>query len=314
MRCVVTGAAGLVGRALVADLQRRGHEVTAVVRHEGEAPRADSVIVVPDICDAAWEPVLGGAEVVFHCAAHVHISDRKAARDLARFRAVNVAATESLVRASAAAGVRRFVFLSTIAVHGTEWSGRALTEDEPFDPVTPYGISKREAEECLPTAAGGMEWTILRVPLVYGPRVGAKFLQLLRFVDRGLPLPFGRVRNARSMIYVGNLTDAMITAAFRTSARSEVFLVADDESWSTPDLVRELASLLGRPARLLPIPAPVISAAASFLRMRTRIDPLQSSLVADSTRFRERTGWRPPFAAPTGLRDTVAWYRETVGR
>ena len=314
MRCVVTGAAGFVGRALVADLQRRGHEVTAVVRHEGDAPRADRVLVVPDICDAAWGPILGGAEVVFHCAAHVHISDQTAARDLARFRAVNAAATESLARASAAAGVRRFIFLSTIAVHGAERSGRPLTEDDPIDPATPYGISKREAEERLPPAAGIMEWTTLRVPLVYGPRVGAKFLQLLRIVDRGLPLPFGRVDNARSMIYVGNLTDAMITAASRESARNEVFLVADDESWSTPDLVRELASLLGRPARLLPIPAPVISAVASLLRMRMRIDPLQSSLVVDSTRFRERTGWRPPFDASTGMLDTVAWYRRTVGR
>jgi nucleoside-diphosphate-sugar epimerase len=308
MVCVVTGATGLVGRSLVADLRRRGHHVTAVVRHEVEAPEADRVVVIGDICDTAWASIVSGATAVFHCAAHVHVTDRDEASDLERFRAVNVAATESLARASVAAGVERFVFVSTIAVYGVS-PDHPIREDDPIHPVTAYGISKLEAEKRLQDAAGSMAWTTLRVPLVYGPGVRAKFMQLLRIVDRGLPLPFGRVGNARSMIYVGNLTDAMVRAAGSDNARNEVFLVADDEAWSTPDLVRELASQLGRPARLVPIPSAILAGVVSALRVRQRMDPLLSSFVVDSSRFREQTGWRPPFAARAGLRATVSWYR-----
>lgn len=309
MNAVVTGAAGLIGRALVADLRRRGHAATAVVRREEGAPEAERRVIVDDIAAiTSWKDVVAGADVVFHLAAHVHVMDRAAARDLARFRAVNVAATEALARVSADAGVKRFVFLSTIAVHGVESSDRPLREDDPIEPVTAYGTSKAEAEARLAAISAPMEIVTLRAPLVYGPRVGAKFLQLLRIVDRGLPLPFGRIRNARSMMFVGNLTDALIVAG--TSPRTRgVYMVADEETWSTPALVRELAARLNRPARLLPVPQSLIAGAAAALRVRERLHPLLSSLVVDTTRFRDVTGWRPPFTAAAGFQSTVDWYR-----
>lgn len=313
MKCVVTGASGLVGRALVASLARRGDEVTVVTRRPAELPGAAREVVVPDICGAEWHAIVPGAEVVYHLAAHVHITDRQKARDLARFRAVNVDATAALARACATAGTRRLVFMSTVAVHGVEASEQPLTEASPLQPVTAYGISKLEAEEQLRSAAGSMEWSTLRAPLVYGPHVRAKFLQLMRLVDQGLPLPFGRVRNRRSLLYAGNLVDAMIVVASSPNAANGTFLVADEETWSTPDLIRALAADLGVPARLMPISGSVASRLASIGGARRRLDPLVSSLILDTSHLRETVGWRPPLPARLGFRETVRWYRSRSG-
>ncbi len=276
MRAVVTGAAGFIGRALCADLRSRRHEVAEVTRASHGAIEA-----IDD-----WSPIVDGADVVFHLAAHVHVLDAAAANDLARFREVNVAATARLLRACAR--VERFVFLSTIGA---------------LRPVTAYAISKTEAEEVV--RASGIPFTILRAPLVYGPEVEAKFRQLLGIVRRGLPLPFAGVTSARSMMYVHNLTDALIAAAGTPDALNETFLVADDETWTTPALVRELATLLGKRPRLLRFPQ-------SILRHIRRFEPLVTPFVVDTSRFRQRTGWRPPYTAREGLAATAAWYeRET---
>lgn len=304
MRAVVTGAAGFVGRALTAELLRRGDEVVATVRTPSKLPATRTVVTGDIGTETDWSGVFAGADVVFHLAAHVHRLDPNAARDLERFRAVNAAGTESVARAAVAAGVRRIVYLSTAAIHGTDSRSGSFTENDAPAPATAYGTSKWEGEERLRAVCAGTstEFTILRPPLVYGPTVAAKFLQLLGIVRRGIPLPFGAVKNARSMMFVGNLVDALLVAATSPQTANDAFLVADAEAWSTPDLIRELGAIMGRPARLVPVP--------QFLLPRiSRLLPLLTSVVVDPTKFRERTGWKQPHTAREGLRATVEWYR-----
>ncbi len=308
MRALVTGAAGFIGRVLCAELRRRGHQVIATVRRPVADIDADRIAIVPDITDATdWGDLLDDLDVVFHLAAHVHVLDRAASRDLERFRAVNVGGTEALARAASRAGVKRFVFLSTIGVHGAESGERPLREDDPQQPVTPYGISKKEAEERLFALRGDspMSFTILRAPLVYGPRVEAKFRQLVGLVRRGVPLPFGLVRNARSFVFVDNLVDAMIAAATSNAAANDVYFVADRESWSTPALIRALAAAMHRPARLLPIPDWLLAFAARLTGQRERLLPILGTMLIDTTKFERATGWSQPYSAEEGLRRTV---------
>ena len=288
MRALVTGASGFVGNALCDALRRRGEEVVAAVRANVPWANVARVIAIGDIdANTNWSEAVRGVEVIFHLAAHVHVLDPKAAQDLETFRTVNVGGSESLARAAIAANVKRFVFLSTVATAETA-----------------YGKSKQEAEERLRELCRGTQTqlTILRAPLVYGPGVAAKFLQLLAIMKRGLPLPFASVKNRRSMIYIENLTDALLVAATSPAAANETFFVADDEAWSTPDLIRELAGAMHRPPRLVPFPPSIRGLAGK------RVEPLITSMEVDSSKFRRLTGWAPPCSAREGLRRTVAWY------
>ncbi|HYI11722.1 MAG TPA: NAD-dependent epimerase/dehydratase family protein [Thermoanaerobaculia bacterium] len=310
MKVLVTGANGFIGRAVVAELLRRGHQVTAAVRTPSGV-QATRVVVVGEVDERTdWTDALRGNDVVLHLAAHVHVLDRTAAKDLERFRQVNATGTERLATAAANAGVRRFVFLSTVGVHGTESGARPFRESDPPRPAIAYAQSKWEAEERLQAigTARGMAYTILRPPLVYGPGVEAKFLQLLAILRRGIPLPFGAVNNRRSMIYIGNLVDATIVAAESDEVRNKTFFVTDQETWSIGELVRVLAELMNKPPRLVSIPESLIRLGARLTRQTERLRPLLGSLVVDDTAFRAATGWKQPYSAKEGLAETVRWY------
>lgn len=312
MKAFVTGASGFIGRALCTDLRRRGHHVTAAVRNASASVDADRVVQVPDLTSTTrWDGLLDGIDVVFHLAGFVHVLDRAASLDLEAFREVNARGTETLAIAAARAGVQRFVFFSTIAIYGAE-AATPLREDDPPHAVTPYGISKREGEDQLIAACRGtgMRWTILRPPLVYGPGVRAKFLQLVNFIGRGVPLPFGLVRNRRSFAFLGNLVDAAIVASTHDAAADEVFFIADAETWSTPDLVRALARAMDRSPRLLPVPHALLALLARITGQRERLVPLLGSMVIDTGKFTRATGWTPPFSAEEGFRRTVERRRD----
>ena len=307
MTALVTGATGFVGTALCRELDARGMEYRAAVRRAG----SPSSVLVPDIHGGTdWSAALRGADTVFHLAGYAH-QFGSAARSIERYRIINVDGTAHLARAAAQAGVKSFVFLSSVKVQGDSDPGRAWTEADAAAPVDPYGESKRDAEALLFDLgrSSGMSVTILRPPLVYGPGVKANFLSLIRLVDRGLPLPLASVNNARSLIFVGNLVDALIAASQRRERGTEVFFVSDADDVSTPELIRRIGVAIGRPSRLFRFPPAVLRAAAALTGKSAAADRLLGSLRVDASKFRNAFRWTPPYTMQQGLGRTAEWYR-----
>lgn len=304
---LVTGANGFVGRAVRTVLRQAGHAtLPAVRRPSGLAEER----VVGDIDPATdWRAALSGVESVVHLAARVHVMNDSAMDPLTAFRSINTAGTLNLARQCAAAGVRRFVFVSSVKVNGEERAAPYTEADAPA-PEDAYALSKWEAEQGLRQIAAetGLEVVILRPPLVYGPGVGANFLALLRAVARGMPLPLGAIDNRRSLIYVGNLAAAILCCLEHPAAAGKTFLVSDGEDVSTSGLVRRMAAALGRPARLLPVPPALLRFAARLAKKSALAIRLLDSLTVDSSAIRRELGWSPPFTLDEGLRETAAWY------
>jgi nucleoside-diphosphate-sugar epimerase len=259
--------------------------------------------------DAETQQALQGMSAVIHLAARVHVMTDHAADPLREFRLVNTGWTERLARAAASQGVRRFVYLSSIKVNG-EQNDRPFTELDPPNPHDPYGLSKWEAEQALTSVSSqtGIETVVVRPPLVYGPGVGGNFLQLLNSLRRGIPLPLALINNRRSLLYRGNLVDALVTCVRHVRAAGQTYLVSDGEDLSTPELIRRLGRAMGLAVRLWPVPLPVLRAVGQLLRKQAMIDRLLGSLQVDSSKIRRELDWRPPFSVDQGLTDTAAWY------
>jgi nucleoside-diphosphate-sugar epimerase len=229
---------------------------------------------------------------------------------LAEYRRVNVEGTRSLAAAARRAGVRRLLFLSSAKVHG-ERSVRPFTEMDAPHPEDAYAVSKLEAEQALKqTLAGGQtQWTILRPPLVYGPEVRANFLRLVRTVARGVPLPLAAIDNLRSLLYVGNLVDAIRTCLEHEGAGGMMWLVSDGEDLSSPELVRRLARALNRSARLVPVPVWLLRLAGALSGKTAAVNRLVDSLQLDAAAIRADLRWTPPYSVDQGLQETARWFR-----
>lgn len=310
MRFLVTGASGFVGRQLCAELTTRGHNVRAAMRKRtGFDLGGCEVAEIADIgADAAWEDALRGIEVIIHLAARVHVMREDAADPMAEFRRVNVAGTERLARQAAQAGVRRMLCVSSVKVSGEK--GLNLTEETPPSPQDPYGISKWEAERALQRVAKetGLEVVIARPPLVYGPGVKGNFAQMMRVLQKGIPLPLASVRNLRSFVCLDNLADGLILCATHPAAAGRTYLVSDGEDVSTPQLLRKLGEAMGHPARLFPCPVPFLKLAGRLTGRSEQVERLTGSLCVDSGKIRRELGWRPPCSLHEGLRVTAkAW-------
>ncbi len=316
MRVLLTGSTGFVGRAVRERLMSDAvHELRCAQRQLPPASLSDSdYCLAPSLGpDANWSAALINVDAVIHCAARVHVMDEQAADPLAEFRRVNVEGTLSLARQAVEAGVRRFIFVSSIKVNGelTRVGEVFCADDEPRA-SDPYGISKREAEERL-LALGeeaGLEVVIVRPPLIYGPGVKANFLSMLRLLRRGVPLPLGAINNRRSLVALDNLVDLLALCLTHPAASGQRFLVSDGEDLSTSDLLRRLGLALGRPARLLPIPQAWIEGGARLIGRESLSQRLCGSLQVNIDKTHELLGWSPPMTVDQALARTAAFFLE----
>lgn len=301
---LVTGANGFVGSALHKHLLHKNVPVLAVSR--GAAPGCVPIGSIDESTD--WSQMLAGVDAVVHLAARVHVMRDTADNPLQEFRKANVHATMNLARQAAAAGVRRFVLVSSIKVNGEQTEpGRPFRPDDPPQPVDPYGISKLEAERALLDLAcdSGIEVTIVRPPLVYGPGVKANFLNMMKVLHWGLPLPLGAINNRRSLVFLENLVDLLMLCVTHPAAKNQIFLAGDGRDLSTTELCRLLAGALGRPARLLPVPSVWIDSAAALLGKRAFSRRLCGSLQVDISKAETLLGWRPPVSVKMALEQTA---------
>ena len=317
MRILVTGANGFVGSDLCHRLlQTSTHHLFAALRRP--QPRFPSVLIPLPITDLSdLIPHLHQIDVIVHLAARVHQMQDTATDPLDAFRAVNTAATANLAQAAAQVGVKRFIYLSSIKVNGeyTPIDQPFTAQDSP-NPQDPYGISKAEAEVQLRHIAQttGMEVVIIRPPLVYGPGVRANFLSLMRWLDKGLPLPLGAIHNRRSLVALPNLVDLITTCLTHPAAANQTFLVSDNEDLSTTDLLRRLAKALDKPARLIPVPMPIIQSTAQIIGKPALAQRLCGSLQVDISKTQTLLGWTPPVSVDQGLRMTARYFQQSRKR
>ena len=309
LKVLVTGANGLVGRAVVAALEKNEVQVVRAVRNATVL----SEIAVGDLsADTSWAGVLSSkVDLVVHLAGKVG-TDKKGKLESSQHHRVNTLGTANLARQCASNGVRRFVFVSTAKVLGEGKEGVYQATDSAA-PEDAYAISKWEAEQVLwqISRETGMEVVIIRPPLVYGPGVKANFLQLIRAIDKRLPLPLGAIRNRRSLIYLGNLVDAISLCLTHPGAAGKTFMVSDNCDVSTPELVRQLARALGHLPFLLPMPVSWMRFAGGLLGKAYSVDRLVESFAVDMTSIQKELGWVPPYSMEMGLAATAKWYRES---
>jgi UDP-4-keto-D-QuiNAc 4-reductase len=310
-RVLVTGATGFVGRSLCTTLSKTGCLVRAAVRKPTPVPEGVSeAVVVGDIgSQTLWDEAVRDVDCVIHAAARAHIL-HDAPSNAGLYAETNAHGTRWLAQCAARAGVRRFVFVSSIKVNGEETVGRPYRASDEPQPRDPYGMSKLLGERAAREVASrtAMEVAIVRPPLVYGPGVRANFLRLMRWVDQQRPLPLGAVNNRRSLVSVWNLCDLLSRLATNSSSSPGIWLVSDDEDLSTPDVVRRLATAMGRKARLIPVPVFALRWMGALSGHGAEVARLCGSLVCDIAPTRETLGWLPPLTVDESMARTVEWY------
>ena len=312
-RVLVTGANGFVGSAVMARLLSDGG--LTVVGGVRDLARCFYPCEYLFFDLGAHIPVasLRGIDTVVHAAARVHVMTAQGANDLDLFRASNVDGTVRLAMSAAQAGVKRFIFISSIKVNGeSTLLGKPYTSFDLPAPVDAYGVSKFEAEEALMELGvrTGMEIVIIRPPLVYGPGVRANFLSMLRWVDSGVPLPFGSIKNRRSMIALDNLTDLIDRCVDHPSAPGNVFLVSDGEDLSTTQLLSRVARSLGVQSRLVPVSQEILSMGLAWFGKQALTTRLCDSLQVDMSRTCDLLDWRPPVSVEDALAGVAKHYLE----
>ena len=352
MKVLITGANGFIGHTLCNKMLEEEWHVRGSVRSEKcltSLPVGIEAVQVESIGpDTDWSDALAGVNTVVHLAAKVHMVNDTVANPLDAFRLVNMDGTERLAKMAAKAGVKRFIYISSVKVNGESTGNKSrdqgknryqvwgcsgqgtgkreelevrgqedelrevFSEKDVPDPRDPYAVSKWVAEQVLNDIGenGGLEIVILRPPLVYGPDVKTNFLRLLKLVERGIPLPLVNNNNRRSLIYLGNLVDAIVACIVHPKAAGQTYLVSDGEDVSTPELIRKIAVALGCPARLFPFPLSLMHLAGKLSGKSAEVDRLVGSLCVDSSKIAHELDWRPPFTMEQGLRETTKWYLE----
>lgn len=303
-KILITGASGFVGKEICKTLESRNILFVPAVRNNGRSNQ----IEVGDLTGTTnWTNALSGCDVVIHLAARVHVMQDKATVPLESYRKVNVEATMNLARQALASGVKRFIFVSSVKVNG-EWTINSpfSCQDQP-KPLDPYGQSKFEAETALQKLSDetGLEVVIVRPPLVYGPGVQANFLRLMRLIQLGIPLPFGKVQNRRSMVALDNLIDLLILCTHHPNAAGKKFMVSDDYDLSLHDLIQLISHSMGKKTVLIPIPLNLVTAAAHIARQTDNVNRLFGSLQVDISETKKVLGWKPVQTVDVAIEKTV---------
>ncbi len=319
-KVLVTGANGFIGNALCKRLLAEGLIINAVTRKKRASLYVDQTndpnqinhIEVDDISGTIdWRDALKNVDIIVHLAARVHMMSENQQSSLNDYRRVNVYGTQKLAVQAARAGVKRFVFLSSVKVNGEEKSEPYTESDEP-SPKDAYARSKMEAEIELKVIAdkSKMEYVILRPPLVYGPWVKANFFNLMRLIDNKFPLPLGGIINQRSFIFLGNLIDCIYNCMTHSSAANKLYLVSDDSDLSTPELVRSIADALEKRCILFKIPTPLLRKTGNLLGKGELVNRLIGSLAVDIKKIKKELAWVPLYQVKSGLQETAKWYKE----
>lgn len=312
-RILVTGATGFVGSRLLASQDALTHHIQfrAVTRRplEKSFPNVEQFLI-SDIAEKTdWTKALLGVDTVVHLAARVHVMHDKASNPLEEYRNANVITTLNLAKQAASAGVKRFIFLSSVKVNGEKTDiGKPFTEESIANPVDPYGISKLEAEEgirdiCTTT---GMQYVFIRPPLIYGPGVKANYQKLMNLVQRRLPLPLGGIVNKRSMLALDNLINFILLAARHPKASNQLFLLSDKKALSTPQLIDRMSGCMGyASSRLLSVPVQILRLVGFCLGQSAAIERLTESLEVSAHRAHQLLAWNPPLDVEQAIQITV---------
>ncbi|RRV17560.1 UDP-glucose 4-epimerase family protein [Pseudomonas saudiphocaensis] len=303
-KLILTGASGFVGSRLFSELkQNSGFQVVGLCRRLPQGEGSSVLYAVGDLQQADLSASLPSVDVLIHAAARAHIIKDEVADPLAEYRRVNVEGTFNVARQAAAAGVKRFVFISSIGVNGNTNIRPFRVDDQP-NPAEPYAQSKWEAEQGLMQLAAetDMEVVIIRPPLVYGPDAPGNFGSLVRWVEKGVPLPLGAIHNKRSLVGIDNLVDLIIRCIDHPAAANQVFLAGDGEDLSTTELLRGVGKAMGKPARLVPVPAGLLQFGATLLGRKAMVQRLLGSLQVDISKTCELLDWKPPYTVEEGLR------------
>jgi nucleoside-diphosphate-sugar epimerase len=310
MTVAITGVNGFIGQTLATLLVAQGHRVLGLSRRGTLLPgvenrRTGDHLNVDNLTDTLTK-AMAGANTVVHLAAKAHQTDAALLQDDGQFD-VNLQLTEALLTACKRVGVQRLVYVSSIGVNGQRTTGRAFTEQDAPAPVEAYARSKWRCEQRVQAfgAENGLPWVVLRPPLVYGPQAPGNFGRLIRALNQGWPLPLAAVHNRRHFIGIDNLVDAIALCLTHPAAANQTYVLADNEATSTPDLLRLAAQAMQRPARLWPVPVPLLRWAARLAGQTQAIDRLCDSLEVDNTTLRQQTGWRPPLTLAEGVARAV---------
>ena len=315
MKVLVTGASGFIGHALVPRLIKAGHEVVTSSRHANSGPIGTTVHPIADLGpDTDWSEALFEVEAVIHLAARVHIMTDKAQDPLADNRRINTEGTRKLAKDAATAGVRHFIFMSTIKVNGESSGLKPFCAHDLPAPKDPYAIAKLEAEEALKELSNRtkMEIVIIRSPLIYGEGVKGNFLRLLELSNKGIPLPLLNIKNTRSLVGIDNLIDLISCCIDHPKAASQTFLVSDNENISTTELIKKIKIAMGKSLRLFPIPLILFKPLGHLIGKSSEVNRLFSSLTINISHTCNQLNWKPKFSLDYGLKKTVNWYLKNL--
>jgi len=294
---LLTGATGFVGNRLLSMLKEHGHQCRAAIRRPSSSVdvQTDSVVVGEIDANTGWHKAVQDIDVIVHLAARVHVMNEQSDNPLVEFRKVNLDGTRSLAQAAVKAGVKRFVYISTIKVNGEATQGKAFTSQDIASPSDPYAIAKWEAEKALQEISqeSGLEVVVIRPPLVYGPGVKANFLNLIKLVQKRIPLPLAGIKNKRTLVALDNLADLIMTCCEHPAAAGQVFLAADDESVSTAELISKIALSFNQWSPVFYFPPALMAWASALLGKQAVWHRLSGSLQVDNSAAKKLLGWQP---------------------